>query len=282
MKKVDLRSAQIKMAELLKEFDKVCEENNLQYWMESGTALGAVRHKGFIPWDDDVDVAMLREDYNKLIELNENNMLPKDMLLQLPSTDERAYISWVKIRRPYDSDDTESYDELIRMDVFPYDYYDEKKIEAKKQLRKNLMFTKGVVEYSENSLKKPFVNNLKINFKIIGCRFLNKVVVRKDNRALRQYIIDNSKSVIEEKVDMKNARVGYGVEVIDYGVEENQAKHYFRPDIIFPTRKIEFEGIMLSAPGKCEEYLKSVYGSNYMQYPKEEDRITHFPEIFGF
>lgn len=58
-----LRRQQMRMLEILLHIDKICKENNIPYWLSSGTLLGAVRHEGFIPWDDDVDIEMMREDY---------------------------------------------------------------------------------------------------------------------------------------------------------------------------------------------------------------------------
>ena len=73
-KNADLRSAQLMCTELLHIFDVICKKHNLVYWLDSGTLLGAVRHNGFIPWDDDLDVAMPREDYNKLLPLVKDEM----------------------------------------------------------------------------------------------------------------------------------------------------------------------------------------------------------------
>jgi len=64
---VSVKEAQNTMLKLLLAFDKICQENQLTYWLDHGTLLGAVRHQGFIPWDDDLDVSMPREDYEKLV-----------------------------------------------------------------------------------------------------------------------------------------------------------------------------------------------------------------------
>lgn len=70
----DLRRMQLRMLEMLKYVDKICRENDIKYWLSSGTCLGAVRHGGFIPWDDDCDIEMMEQDYLKLREnLMENN-----------------------------------------------------------------------------------------------------------------------------------------------------------------------------------------------------------------
>ena len=65
--------SKILLIDMLMAFDKFCRENNLCYFLSDGTLLGAIRHKGFIPWDDDADVYMLREDYEKLIQYQEIN-----------------------------------------------------------------------------------------------------------------------------------------------------------------------------------------------------------------
>lgn len=75
-KDVNLRNLQIGDLVLLKIIDKILTQNNLTYWLDAGTALGAVRHKGFIPWDDDVDIAMPREDYAKAVKVLKNELLP--------------------------------------------------------------------------------------------------------------------------------------------------------------------------------------------------------------
>ena len=66
---VTVRQLQLKLLEIFKYFKKICEENNLTYWCGGGTMLGAVRHKGFIPWDDDLDVFLPRKDYERLYEI---------------------------------------------------------------------------------------------------------------------------------------------------------------------------------------------------------------------
>ena len=69
MDRETLRKVQLAQLEIAKEFKRICDENQLQYFMDSGTLLGAVRHKGFIPWDDDMDFGMMRDQYEKLLSV---------------------------------------------------------------------------------------------------------------------------------------------------------------------------------------------------------------------
>lgn len=93
----NLRRTQLRMLDILKYISNICEENNLRYWLSSGTLLGAYRHQGFIPWDDDLDIEMPREDFKKLrkILLESDN---KEFALQDYSTDPNYYFSYAKIR----------------------------------------------------------------------------------------------------------------------------------------------------------------------------------------
>ena len=84
----DLRRMQHRMTEMLRVIDAICRRHGLRYWLCSGTLLGAVRHEGYIPWDDDLDIEMMRPDYDRLMEILPRE-LPEDMALQTPFRNER-------------------------------------------------------------------------------------------------------------------------------------------------------------------------------------------------
>lgn len=83
---------------ILMEFDRICKEHNLNYQLFSGTLLGAVRHKAFVPWDDDIDVAMLRKDYNKFLKICKRKLDPQ-YFLQTHKTDKGYIHSFARIRK---------------------------------------------------------------------------------------------------------------------------------------------------------------------------------------
>ncbi len=93
----DLRKKQLRMLEMLKYIDSICKKNNIKYWLSSGTCLGAVRHCGFIPWDDDVDIELMEDDYNKLIELLRNNK-SEDFVIQTHQDDPNYIMDFAKLR----------------------------------------------------------------------------------------------------------------------------------------------------------------------------------------
>lgn len=106
---------------LLKELDYVCKQNGLKYWLDFGTVLGAVRHKGFIPWDDDIDVGMIRDDYDKIVEAFEKSSRNPDIYAEL-SWGKDAQFVLIKVmhkKAPH-----------LFVDIFPYDVYGEKLTEA--------------------------------------------------------------------------------------------------------------------------------------------------------
>lgn len=127
-----LHKLQRKQLEILLEFDRVCNEMRLNYSISSGTLLGAIRHKGFIPWDDDVDVVMLREDYEKFLEEGKR-YLPKNYFIQTYENDKNYPHNFVKIvdisttlREGY----TSNIDMIngIFIDIFPIDRVSSNKI----------------------------------------------------------------------------------------------------------------------------------------------------------
>lgn len=121
-----LRRMQHRMTEMLREIDAICRRHQLKYWLCSGTLLGCVRHGGYIPWDDDLDIEMLREDYEKLLKILPNE-LPPHLKLQTPDTDPGYFFSFAKVRdtRSY-LEETNDYDRIFKyrgifIDIFPYE-----------------------------------------------------------------------------------------------------------------------------------------------------------------
>lgn len=93
----DLRRMQMKMLDILTEVDKICKKHDIPYWLAGGTLLGAVRHGGFIPWDDDLDIELMREDYLKLIPLLRKE-LPEKFVVQTNKTDKNYFLTFAKVR----------------------------------------------------------------------------------------------------------------------------------------------------------------------------------------
>ena len=143
------------LKENLRVFDEVCKKNNLTYYVMYGTLIGAVRHKGFIPWDDDVDVCMPRKDYNRLMELG-NTIFDEPYFLQNPLTDKGYQKTFMRLRN---SNTTEipikdvAFDRNhgVFLDIFPFDVVPDNKKERDRFMKRlkfeaNLLYFAGKVE----------------------------------------------------------------------------------------------------------------------------------------
>lgn len=123
-----IRDIQLANFELLKELDYVCKQNNLTYWIDFGTLLGAVRHKGFIPWDDDIDTGMLRPDYEKLFEVFDKTTRNPELYLRVSADRKNNIILKVSHKKcPY-----------IFVDIFTYDKCEELYLEKESNLHKRI------------------------------------------------------------------------------------------------------------------------------------------------
>ena len=123
-----LRRQQIRMLEILVEVDKICKKHNIRYWLSSGTLIGAMRHNGFIPWDDDLDIEMMRTDYLRLMEVLPTE-LPEWLALQNDETDPNYFFFYAKVRdRRSRMLEQNNYDRLwkeqgIYIDIFPMEQH---------------------------------------------------------------------------------------------------------------------------------------------------------------
>lgn len=230
-----LRKIQLANLKMMLIFDRLCSENGLEYWLDFGNLLGAVRHKGFIPWDDDVDVSMTRDDYEKFIELFRNG-IPKygDLYLKFNNNGKnKCFLKILHKKLPN-----------IAVDVFPYDFY-HKKINHEEQ--KNI--TKEIKKITNN----PF-------YKLLCPFFINNPDgMRKRFKKLRDAKI--LKNIIPEKE--VSPPLFYG---IDYPHSYNN--YFFDYDKIFPLKKILYEGLEFSCPNNPDFVLKQIFG-DYMKLPQD-------------
>lgn len=259
-----LRKAQLIMLKILKEFDSICRNNNLPYWLDSGTLLGAVRHKGFIPWDDDVDVCMLREDYEKFIDIAAR-LLPDNMILQTIFTDKHCLFNFAKIYNrssflvEFENQDP-AFWQGIYIDIFPVDKLSKGEFARNfwRSFYVNLYYTFGRPERKRQfTLNRP--NKRNHSSRLLN--FLNMQNAARIENRLRKYATVNS-------VCSDDFVLGYGIGLYFW-------KPPFKYENIFPLQKIRFEDAQFFAPKNYDSYLTTLFGNTYMQLPTVEKRKQH-------
>lgn len=252
---------QQKLLDILKWFHLFCEENNLKYYAIGGTMLGVVRHKGFIPWDDDIDVGMPREDYNKFIELTKNKQFDKYVVESIYDNNKDFFYPMVKI---YDTTTTliENTRYKIKrglyIDVFPLDGVANTEKETEiflsniyRKLNFLLARTTGV-----RKGRKFYKNFFVILSRLIPNLFVDEIkLLKKIN------VICSKNSFYETKYS--------GCIMGAYRYKEIMLQQVFGS-----PRKYKFENLEIYGVEKYNEYLTNLYG-NYMQLPPLEKRVSH-------
>ena len=266
-----LRKLQLIEIDILKEVVKICNEENITYYISGGTFLGAVRHKGFIPWDDDIDIAMPRKDYEKFREIA-NKKLPEGYIYRNFKDDEeiktcfsRVENGKVKVR------DTSALKEDIRnawIDIFPLDGMPKSKI--KFFIRKyKLLYLRMMLQYSQFSkIVNQDLPNRPLHEKIlIG---VGKVIPFEKFLNTRKYMYKIDK---ELQKDQKNSTY-----IMNFlGIYK--FKSVMNKDEIYAEGALyDFEGMKLNAPKDYDTYLTQIYG-NYMAIPKKEHQNKHHTEV---
>ena len=224
-----LRLIQKAAAQFLKTFDDICKEHDINYWLDFGTLLGAVRHKGFIPWDDDIDVSMTREDYEKFIQLlSEGLNTHPEVILEFENNKRSKCFAKLKHKNS----------ENLFVDIFPYDFYHtELDDKGKKELSEKIVTTRKA--------------NISRKFKTIE-------EIQGHFKKITKLICDGKFTKFEEQ---KPLFMG-----VDF--PHRWANKVYAWNDIFPLSKIKFEDIEFSAPNKTEKVLKSIY-NDYLSIPKD-------------
>jgi len=253
------KQLKIELVNILDKVDQICRENNLTYFLVGGTLLGAKRHNGFIPWDDDLDIAMPRDDYNKFINICNNNDLGK-LYFRHYGSDHSYYLSYGKVCKKNTKYIT-SIDQNVKnnmeifIDVFPLDFANDK-ASLIQTIQANIVKAIKSVLIRRAGIDVPDSFRTDMARHIFGCI--------SDERLKKWQILAMT------CFDKESRRY-----VINLGSNYSYKKQTMKYDVYFPAKSILFEGKYYSAPNNTEVYLENIYGTNYMELPPESKRITH-------
>ena len=276
MKEISLNEHKLLELEILKNVANFCIDNNLNYFLAYGTLLGAVRHKGFIPWDDDVDIWMPRVDYQKFLDTyNLNNKT--DYYTVISPYEERAKHSYLKVidQRTVKIEKGIRYNDDylgVDIDIFPLDGQPEKdrdfKFYYKKLYKLYKLYNNFVLSNTD------IFDNSKDEILII---YLWKVLLRINHSLTRkismlftkkQQLLEKCENIQNKYLYDKSTYVGSISSIYSY-TNDRFLKEYFNDKI-----EIEFEGNFYYAPAGYQEVLKLLY-NEYMQLPPKEKQCTH-------
>lgn len=263
MIKVDEESISKVQLDLLGELKEICEKNNLKYYLFFGTLIGAIRHKGLIPWDDDIDVIMPRDDYEKFIDYcikHKEEIKPYNIVHY--SIKKRYAIVIAKFENSeYElfSKDGFSTTIGINIDIYPLDGVGNTKEDIKKATKKFLAWKEKEKYFNHNFVqsKNKWLNRFKY------CFFL-----------IRELIFDIWISSLDRKCKKKK--------IDDYKycgipVWQPDVGSYFDKDLL-GNAQAEFEGDLYPIPEGYDTILRQIYG-NYMELPPAEKRAPYHIEI---
>lgn len=261
-----LKRLQETQIEILNEIDRVCRENGLKYSLYAGTLLGAVRHKGFIPWDDDLDICMPRADYEKLLDIWEEKADKLFILFNKRKSPSYGQ-SFSKIRKDHTcflqfEKERGKYHTGIFVDIFPVDRMPDGKIAEKVFIFKCMMYQLFVREYVPP----------KANFVV---KVFCKLILRLTSHKSRLKLITRLERDLTKLSDDTSKRIVFVETPSTYTKSMS-------PDLMDEYENLVFCDKSYMCIKKWDEYLKVKY-KNYMELPPIEERVwKHHPIILNF
>lgn len=258
--------------EILKVLANYCAAHDIQWFIDSGTVLGAMRHGGFIPWDDDIDVGMLRADYERFLTLAAH-AFPVGYSVHTAENTHGFAGMFAKVYKDgtlFETDETHEagLSQGIFIDIFPYDALSNVEAERQKQRSGARLWQSVSYLYHSGSIVVPhkgFVGAMErvactIAHPIVHCIFSPERILERFNAVVAK--TGDHASTVMLPFAWPNIK---GIPL----------------EVLVPTCALQFEGVTFPAPGNVERYLELMYG-DWRVLPAPEDRRTHLPRILDF
>ena len=255
MRKLSIEEAKKIELDILDFIDSFCKEHGINYCINYGTLIGAIRHKGFIPWDDDIDLSMTRENYERFIQLFSEKQSRYQMLSL--ETDDQYFNNFIKIVDPttkiIDTRNTKTYDSGVFIDIFPMDTFNDTKVVDicyKLESFKLLSFSKHKnIVYGDSKLKDLIRTLFWLLLRPVSPRFFANQI----EKQIQKYRVENGK-------------------YIAFIPSKAKEKEIFPRDMFDELIETPFEHLVLPAPKRFDVVLKQFY-DDYMTVPPKEKQI---------
>jgi len=259
---------------ILKDFDELCKKNDLSYFVVGGTAIGVVRHKGFIPWDDDIDVSMNREDYDKFLKIAEEQYSDKYTILNNDHNNKFPLMNtrWGLKGTEYKTADLKDIpgEFGIFLDIFCWDNIPDDDKLMRKQGTKAWFFGKLLVL---SGVKNPTLYYYGIKAKILHAIFF-----------VAHYFIKiffSSRHLYKKALSYSLQYKDEDTKRFAYMFDPSRFTSILDKKDVYPVKRMKFEDMMVSVPRDIKKYLEFRFG-DYMTMPPEDKRHTHPPESLIF
>lgn len=257
---------------ILEDLDRVCARHGIEYFLDSGSALGALRHGGFIPWDDDVDVGMLRPDYDRFLQIAADALGP-EYYVSDPVGNPRQSALFTKIwlvDTKFHTDETlrAGISQGIGIDVFPYDVLSADEAVAAKQVKGCRFWQSAMYLYHSASVVVPHGGALGALERVAcaAAHGLAKLAFSHESLFRR----------FSNAAAMGEADPGDHLFCPPY-----PASGRFPREALVPTVRVEFEGRLFPVPADAERYLQIMFG-DWRKLPPVEQRRQHKPVELDF
>ena len=266
-----LRKLQLTELEILKDVIRICKEENLRYFLMGGTFLGAVRHKGFIPWDDDIDIGMPRKDYEKFFEIAQEKLKDSYLYKNFKKGNEKTiYFSRVEDQN-MQIEDQSAIKKRTRnawIDIFPLDGMPDNPI-IRKVRQCRLLFARLLLQYSQFSII--------VNQDLPNRPFVEKVFIKVGNMFNFEKHLDTEKCLYKLDKLLKKNSFENSKYVVNF-MGAYKFREMFKKEIYDNTDVYNFETEIVVAPKDYDFVLTQMYG-DYMQIPPEHEQNKHHSKV---